>query len=131
MANTDVDPTTSKAALRTGWILSILLAAFLISGSVTAWINSPQAVEGMKKLGYSPSIMHVLGLVELACGVLYLIPRTAVLGAILFTTYLGGAVASHARIGDPMWVVPVVFGVIVWVGLLLREPRLRSLVLPR
>jgi hypothetical protein len=131
MANTDVRPTASKAALWTGWILSALPAAFFISGSVTAWINSPQAVEGMMKLGYSSSIMRPLGLVELICGVLYLIPRTAVLGALLFTAYLGGAVASHARIGDPMWVVPVIVGVIVWVGLLLREPRLRSLVLPR
>jgi DoxX-like family len=127
---TESNPTPSKAALWTGWILGILPAAFLLFGSITAWSASPQVVEGMTKLGYTTRILHLLCVVEFVVAVLYLIPRTAVLGAILFTAYLGGAVASHARIFDPQWIVPVVFGIIVWAGLLLRQPRLRSLILP-
>ncbi len=113
----------SKAALYTGWGLSGLLALFLGSGGINAWIASPQVVAGTAKLGYSPSILHALGTVELLCTVLFLIPRIAALGAILLTAYFGGAVASHARLGDPMWVVGVVFGLLVWVALLLRMPR--------
>ena len=123
-------PQASKAARWTGWGLSILPALFLVSGSVTAFLQLPQALEGLSKLGYSAPILHPLAAVELICPILYLVPRTAVLGAILLTAYLGGAVASHARIGDPMWVVPVVFGILIWCALLLRAPRLRPLVLP-
>ena len=113
----------SKAALVTGWVLSALPALFLITGGVNAWIGSPQVVAGTAKLGYSTNILHTLGTVEIVCAVLFLIPRTAALGAILLTAYFGGAVASHARIGDPTWPVPVVFGVLIWVALLLRMPR--------
>jgi hypothetical protein len=123
-------PQAGKAARWTGWALSIVLALFLLSGSVTAFLQSPQVFEGLSKLGYSRPILRPLAALELILPILYLIPRTAVLGAILFTAYLGGAVASHARIGDPMWVVPVVFGILIWCALLLRAPRLRQLVLP-
>ena len=115
----------SKAALWTGWVLSALPALFLLSGSVTAMMHSPQVVEGTAKLGYQASILPVLGAIEFCCAVLYLIPRTAVLGALLLTAYCGGAVASHARLGQAQWVVPVVFGAVVWAGLLLRRPGLR------
>ncbi len=113
----------SKAASITGWVLSALPAVFLISGGVNAWIASPQVVAGTAKLGYSPSILHVLGIIEIVCALLFLVPQTAALGAILLTAYFGGAVASHARVGDPMWPVAVVFGVLIWVALLLRMPR--------
>ena len=119
----------SKAALWTGWILSGLLATFLLSGSVTAFLGSPQVAEGMAKFGFSLSILRPIAALELVCPILYLIPRTAVLGAILLTAYMGGAVVAHARIGDPMWMVPVVFGILVWVALLLRNPSLRAVVL--
>ena len=119
----------SKAALWTGWILGSLVAISMISGSVPAFLGLPQMAEGMAKFGYSPSILRPIGLLELVCPILYLIPRTAVFGAILLTAYMGGAVATHARIGDPMWVVPVVVGIVAWVALLLRQPRLRALVL--
>ena len=114
---------TNKAALWIGWILSILIALFIGSGGVNAWIGSQQVIDGTAKLGYSPSILHVLGTIEIVCALVFLVPQTAALGAILLTGFFGGAVASHARIGDPMWVVPVVFGLLVWVALLLRMPR--------
>jgi len=67
-----------------------------------------------------------LGILELACTIIYAIPRTAVLGAILLTGYLGGAILTHLRIGDPFW-NPIIPGVLVWLGLYLRDPRLRAL----
>jgi hypothetical protein len=88
----------------------------------------PQPViDGFTKLGWPEKLATPLGLVELACTVLYLIPQTAVLGAILLTGYLGGAIATHVRVGDPFHTV-VVFGVLVWGGLFLRDPRLRVLI---
>lgn len=115
----------SKGLYWTGWVLSALPALFLLSGGVTAWFASPQVIASTSKFGYAPSILPVLASLEIACSVLYLIPRTSVLGAILLTAYFGGAVASHARVSDPMWVVPVVFGMVVWTGLALRRPSLR------
>lgn len=87
-------------------------------------------IEGSVKLGYSESVIIPLGTVLIACTVLYLIPRTAVLGAILLTGYLGGAVATHVRVGDGIFPVAfgVTFGVLLWLGLYLRDARLRELV---
>jgi hypothetical protein len=76
--------------------------------------------------GYPAGVALPLFIVELVCVLLYAIPRTAVLGAILLTGYLGGAVATHVRVGEP-WFLPVIFGVLVWLGIYLREPRLREL----
>jgi amino acid transporter len=127
MALSDVTlatPQPSKAALWTGRILSALPALMLLSGGVFAWIGSPQVVAGTEKMGYPSSLLRVLGSIELICAVLYIIPQTAVLGALLLTAYFGGAVATHVRAQDPMWPVPIVFGLIVWLGLLLRRPHL-------
>ena len=123
------DSQPSKTLFYTGWFLSAIPAVFLLVGSVTAWLASPQVVAGTAKLGYTAAFLHILSPIEFVCAVLYLIPRTAVLGALLLTAYLGGAVASHARIGDPTWPAPIVFGVIIWAGLLMRRPLLRKLVL--
>ena len=117
-----------KAAFYTGWVLTAVPALFLLSGSVTAWLGSAQVVEGTAKFGFAPGFLHILAPIEFVCAVLYLVPRTAVFGALLLTAYLGGAVVSHLRIGDPTWVVPIVFGVIVWAGLLLRRPQLRRFI---
>ena len=70
--------------------------------------------------------MHTLGVIEITCTVLYLIPRTSMLGAVLLTGYLGSATATHMRIGDA-WIIPVLLGVLLWLSLFLREPRLRQL----
>ena len=119
----------SKVAFWAGWLLSVLPSLFLLSGSVMAARQLPQVVEGTAKAGFPASFLPILAGLEFCCVVLYLIPRTAVLGALLLTAYFGGAVASHARLGQPQWVVPVVFGVVVWAGLLLRRPGLRRMML--
>jgi len=79
------------------------------------------------KFGYPQQTLTIIGVLELSCAVLYAIPQTAVLGAVLMTGYLGGAVATHVRISDPEWVGPAVLGAVAWVGLYLREARLREL----
>ncbi len=119
----------SRAAFWTGWVLTALPSLFLLSGSIMAALRSPQVVEGTARAGFPASFLPILAAVEFGCIVLYLIPRTAVLGALLLTAYFGGAVASHARLGQAQWVVPVVFGVVVWSGLLLRRPGLRRCLL--
>jgi hypothetical protein len=84
----------------------------------------------MERLGYPASLSATLGILLLACLALYVFPRTAVLGAVLLTGYLGGAVTTHLRIGDDLFTLlfPVIVGALVWAGLFLREPRLRALV---
>jgi hypothetical protein len=125
----DLSDKPSKAMLWTGWILSLIPGLFLLSGSFTAISRSEMVVKGMAPYGFQPGMLPIIGVVELLCSVLYLVPRTAPIGAILMTAYMGGAVITHARIGQPLWVVPVIFGVIVWAGLLLRRPALRRAML--
>jgi hypothetical protein len=98
-----------------------------VLGPVFALTNRALVEEGMAKYGYPASSVMPLQIVAFVCVVLYAIPQTAVLGAILLTGYLGGAVATHVRAGDP-WFLPIIFGVFVWLGLFLRDPRLRALV---
>jgi hypothetical protein len=89
--------------------------------------HSPQVVSMFtNKLGYQESSLTGLALLEIACTALYLIPQTAFLGALLLTGYLGGAIATHVRVGEP-FATPLVLGVLVWVGLYLRESRLKAL----
>jgi len=121
----------SKAALWGGRVMSALPALFLLVDSAAKFAKPAPVVEGTVKLGYSESVIVPLGVVLLACTVLYLIPRTSVLGAILLTGYLGGAVATHVRVGDPLFthaLFPVYFGVMLWGGLYLRDPRVRALI---
>ena len=87
-------------------------------------------VEGTTRVGYPASCLVPLGLVLIACTILYVVPRTAVLGAILLTGYLGGATATHVRIGEPFF-FPVVFGVLLWASLYVRDARARALLDPR
>jgi hypothetical protein len=89
----------------------------------------PAAVEGTTKVGYPAGVLIPLGIIQLVCLALYLIPRTRVLGAILWTGYLGGAVATHVRMGDPLFthiLFPVYVAVLLWGGLYLRDVRLRA-----
>src|ERR1051325_9778551 len=83
--------------------------------------------KGLEDFGYNENVLLGLGIVELVCTAIYLFPRTAVLGAILLTGYLGGATATHVRVGDPSFFGPILFGALVWVGLYLRDARLRAL----
>ena len=121
----------SKKSLWTGRILSGLAAAFLLLDGVMKLVKPIQVTDAFTRLGYSLTVVVPIGLVLLACVVLYLIPRTSVLGAILLTGYLGGAVATHARVGDPLLshaLFPTYFGILLWLGLYLRDARLRALV---
>ena len=118
----------SRGAFITGWILSGLISAFFILGGIVGLTQGDKMADDVRKMGWEPRQMTILTIVEIACAIVYLIPKTAGLGAILLTGYLGGAVAVHVRINDPLLVVPVVFGVLVWLGLYLRDARLRALV---
>ena len=117
----------STKKLWAGIIISALPALFLLFDGVMKLVKPPIVVETTVQLGYPESVILGLGIVVLACTVVYLIPRTAVLGAVLLTGYLGGAVASHMRLGDPLLthiLSPVYFGVMIWGGLSLRDRRL-------
>ena len=116
---------TPSWMLWTGRVISGLLVALFSASAVPKFI--PSLAAGMEKAGWSPTVAPVLGVTELLCAVLYAIPQTSVLGAILLTGYMGGAIATHARIGEP-FVAQIVIGMLIWVGLFLREARLRSLI---
>jgi DoxX-like family len=116
----------SKKLIWTGRVLTGLLGAFLLLDGAMKLVPIAPVIEACNRLGYDPGIARTLGLLLVTCTVAHLIPRTQVLGALLLTAYLGGATATHVRVGDPCW-FPVVMGVILWAGLYLREPRLRTL----
>ncbi|GLH72698.1 membrane protein [Geothrix limicola] len=123
-------PSTSTPAIWTGRVLSTLPILFLLFDGVVKVLRLPPVLEGTAKLGYPLGVVVPLGLTLLVCTVLYAIPRTSVLGAIFLTGYLGGAVASHVRVGDPLFshaLFPTYFAVLIWGGLFLRDARLRAL----
>ena len=112
----------------TGYALSVLPALMLLLDAVMKLVKPAPVVEATISLGYPENVIVGLGIVLLASTVLYLVPRTSCLGAILLTGYLGGAVASHLRHEDGAFPVlfPAVFGALLWGGLVLRDPRLRA-----
>lgn len=116
----------SKSKLA-GWILSGLLAAFLIGGSAmgkfTEWEGKAKMFE---KMGFTTDVMFKIGVVEVIVALLFVIPPTSFVGAILLTGYLGGATATHVRVGDPVF-APVIIGVVAWIALGLRQPEIFSL----
>jgi hypothetical protein len=123
----------SKKALWSGRVMTGLVGLFLFVDGVFKFIQPEPVVTGTQTLGYDASVLVPLGSVLLSCVVLYLIPRTAVLGAVLLTGYLGGAIASHVRVGNPLAshvLFPVYLGVLVWGGLYLRDLRVRALIRP-
>jgi hypothetical protein len=122
---------SSRARRRTGAIMTGVAILFLIFDSVGKLVMVPQVVEGSAQLGYPESAVRVIGIILLTCVLLYAVPRTSVLGAILLTGYLGGAVATHFRIGSPLLthtLFPIYLGALIWAGLMLREDRLGSLI---
>jgi len=126
----DVQPSVSKGALWGGRIMSWLPALFLLVDGIMKLFKPAPVVEATVKLGYSESVIVPLGTVLVLCTILYLIPRTVVLGAILLTGYLGGAIATHVRAGEGLFSIsfPIIFGVLLWGGLYLRDNRLRTLI---
>lgn len=110
-----------------GHALSILIAALLTMSGVMKLRGGPELAQGFAHLGLPDSMAFPLGLLELACVAVYLVPATSVVGAILLTGYLGGAICTHWRVGDPV-VTQIVLGVLVWLALWLREGRLKALI---
>jgi hypothetical protein len=123
----------TRTAIWSGRIVSWLAILFLLFDTVIKVLNLAPAVEATTQLGYAAELVAVIGLIELACLTLYTFLRTAILGAILLTGYLGGATATHVRAGSPLFslVFPLLIGAMVWAGLLLRDARLRALLLGR
>jgi len=121
----------SKKVLWTGRILSSLSVLFLLLDGAMKIVKPQPVVEATVKLGYPVTAILPLGVVLLSCVALYAVRRTSVLGAILLTGYLGGAVASHVRVGDPLFshiLFPLYLGCLIWGGLYMRCPSLRALV---
>ena len=111
-----------------GWILTLLpLAAFLPSAAFK-FMDGPEFMKGWNESGYSASTLLPIALAETVCIILYVIPKTSVFGAILTVGYLGGAVATHVRANQAIFIVPALLGVMIWGGLFLREPRVRALI---
>jgi hypothetical protein len=121
----------SRKALWTSRIITGILAILLTLDASVKLVQSKEAVEGSAQLGFSPQTVFVIGVIGLVCLAIYLVPRTAPLGAILWTAYFGGTVVTHLRVGNPLF-THILFGVyiciLLWVSLYLRDPRVRALV---
>jgi hypothetical protein len=118
----------SKGARWTGYIMSALPVLVLLASAVAKLAQPPSVVQGFQKFGIPTELIFKLGILEIACTAIYLIPRTAVLGAILLTGYLGGAVLTTVRVGDPSYFAPALLGVLLWGGLFMRDRRVRGLI---
>jgi hypothetical protein len=117
----------SKKMLWAGRILSSLPVLLFVFTGMFSLLKPALAAQGFAHYGYPHGSLLGITIVELACAIIYTIPRTAALGAILMTGYLGGATATHARIGEPFY-LPIVVGIVVWIGQYLRDERLRALI---
>jgi len=118
--------TPSRKAIWAGRVVSTLPVLVLLMSAAMKLAKPAPVVEGFAHLGWPESLALGLGILEVACTAVYVVPRTAVLGAILLTGYLGGAAATHVRI-EESFLMPVILGVLVWAGLFLRDARLRAL----
>ncbi|MFG0306681.1 MAG: DoxX family protein [Phycisphaerales bacterium JB040] len=116
----------SKTAVA-GWVAALPPVGMLAMSGAMKLAGGEQVEQGFADLGWPSSLAPALGIVELVCVALYLLPKTAVLGAILITGYLGGATSAHARLEEVELAVPVLLGVLAWVSLWLRDPRVRAL----
>ena len=126
----DRDPFSSRGARRLGVALTAFVALFLLFDSVIHLLGIQPVVDSFAALGYPVAVAFGLGVLELLCIVLYLVPRTSVLGAVLLTGYLGGALSAQLRVDSPLFstlLFPVYVGIVVWAGLFLRDARLRRL----
>ncbi len=113
-------------AVWAGRVVSVLVSLMFAMSGLMKLKGGPELKEGMTHLGLPDSMVVPLAIVELACVAIYAIPQTAVLGAVLLTGYLGGAICTHWRVGDPFF-VQILLGCFVWLGVYLREERLRAL----
>jgi hypothetical protein len=118
----------SKTALWTGRVMSAIVVALILLSSVMKLMRTPAVIEGFARTGLPERLIVPVGVIELVCVVVYVIPQTSVLGAILVTGLLGGATLTGVRVGDPTFPMPVVLGMLAWGGLFLRDLRLRALI---
>jgi hypothetical protein len=116
--------TQPKGMTWAGWILTAIVGGMLTFSAVTKFTG--MADEEFTRLGYANNAAMIIGTIEILCALIYLFPKTAVLGAVLLTGYLGGATATHVRIHDP-FIGPVIGGVLVWLAVYLRDPRVRAI----
>jgi hypothetical protein len=128
IASIESQGSASKSAVWGGRIISALVVLFLVFDGLMKVIKDPHVLAASAELGFAQNSMVWIGALLLACTLLYVIPNTAILGAVLLTGYLGGAVASNVRIGHPVFecVFPVIFGALLWAGLFLRDSELRK-----
>ena len=117
----------SKKLVITGWVISILVSLMFLFSGAMKFTGGPQLEQGLNHLGIPKSMVVAIGVLELLCTIIYLIPATSILGAILMTGYVGGIILTHWRVGDPVY-IPIVLGILIWLGLYLREPRLHELI---
>ena len=126
--------TLSTRSVWTGRVLSGFAVLFLLFDASVKLLRLPMAVDGTVQLGYPAEVIVPLGIIQIACLILYLIPRTSPFGAVLWTGYLGGAVATHVRLGNPLFthvLFPTYVATLLWAGLWLRDARVRALAAPR
>jgi hypothetical protein len=121
-------PPVSKKMLWSGRVMSAVPVLMLAMSGVMKLAKTQQVVDGFAHFGFPPGMVAGLGVLELLCTAIYLVPRTAVLGAILVTGYLGGATVTMLRVGEPGYIMPAALGVLAWGGLFLRDPRVRALI---
>lgn len=121
-------PPLSKTSTWAGRIISGLVVLFMLFDGVVKVVKLGPAVEGTVRLGYPASLVVPIGILALVCVAIYAFSRTSMVGAILLTGYLGGATATQVRVQSPWFFFPVALGVLVWVGLFLRDDRLRALI---
>ncbi len=124
---TEPQPPQDTKLIWAGRILTALPVFALLGSGAMKLSQSPQVIENFAKFGYQPEKLAPIGIVEILCTILYLIPQTSVLGAILLTGYLGGATSTHVRISDA-FIAPILVGAMVWGGLFFRDPRIRALI---
>jgi hypothetical protein len=122
------DTPVSPKRLWAGRIISALAALLLLFSGAMKLLKVPAVIVGMAHYGYPQHLILYIGMLEVGCTIAYLIPRTAILGAVLMTAYLGGATATNVRVGDPSFIWPVLAGLFVWAGLYLRDGRLSGLI---
>ncbi len=127
MSNTSDQNKPSKIRLWTGYVFSALPVLFMTMSSAMKLSHAPMVIQGMAKIGMSVGVVTIIGIVELLCVVIYLVPVTAVLGAVLVTGYLGGAIMVHVSAGEAKFITPLLLGMMAWGGLYMRDERIRAL----
>jgi DoxX-like family len=127
MSLVKLDVAVSSKRLWAGRIVSALPALLLLFSGTMKLFKVPAVFEGMGHYGFPEHLIVLIGMLEVGCTIVYLVPRRAVLGAILMTAHLGGATATNVRLGDSSFIGPILAGVFVWAGLYLRDRRLSEL----